>query len=262
MASIRINDTDFYYELHGQGQPLVLIAGYSCDHSYWDLMVPKLKERFQVLVFDNRAAGQSQDQGGAFSLEQMAADTMALLQHLDMHQFHLVGHSMGGAIAQIMAYRYRGYCRKMVLMNSFTHADARSAFVLDGLLTLRKSGVDLDTLITVTMPWFFSTDFLANAENVLLFKEVLRNYPYLQSLEDQERQWAALRVFDSRAWLEEIAIPSLVIAGAEDIVSLPGDSEELVNTILDANLLVLPGAHASPIEQADRAAAAIIDFCK
>lgn len=66
MATAKFNDIEIYYEIYGKGRPLVLISGYTCDHTFWNGMLDKLSQQFQVLVFDNRAIGKSKDEGKLF----------------------------------------------------------------------------------------------------------------------------------------------------------------------------------------------------
>ena len=250
MAMMRINGADIYYELRGQGKPLVLIEGYACDHTFWDLVRPGLETQFQVLVFDNRGSGQTKDAGEPLTLEIMAADTMMLIDALGLVCPHILGHSMGGAIAQIMGRNHADKLGKLILMNSSPHFNYRALFAMESMLTLRKNGVSLDLLIEVSLPWFYSSVFLANPQNVILFKEILGSYPYLQTIGDQERQLKALQAFDSRPWLHEISLPVHVIAAKEDIAVMMSESEQLVAGIAGASLAIIDGGHCSPVEQA------------
>ena len=99
------------------------------------------------------------------------------------------------------------------------------------------------------MPWFFSSNYLAKPENITLFKEMLKNNPYLQSLQDQERQFMALLQFDSQSWLQEIKTPTLAIADTEDIVCLPEESQQLTKNIVNSQFIAIPSGHSSPLEQ-------------
>ena len=106
MPKIQVNDISMYYETHGQGEPLVLISGFSADHSVWSRVVDALKANYQVIVFDNRGAGQTDVPLGPYSIEQMAADVDGLCQQLGIQRAHFVGSSMGGFILQTLDFRY------------------------------------------------------------------------------------------------------------------------------------------------------------
>ena len=249
MATIRINDMDVYYELHGHGTPLVLIAGYTCDHTFWDAMIDELAQMFQILIFDNRGAGQTKDMGASFTLETMVDDTMTLIQQLGIQRPHILGQSMGGVIAQLMAKKYADKINKLIILNSASQINRRTIKALESLLNLRKESISFDLLIETAMPWFFSSNYLAKPENITLFKEMLKNNPYLQSLQDQERQFMALLQFDSQSWLQEIKTPTLAIAATEDIVCLPEESQQLTKNIVNSQFIAIPSGHSSPLEQ-------------
>lgn len=260
MAFINAKGIDIYYELYGEGPPLVLIAGYTGDHSFWRLMQEELAKHFQVCVFDNRAIGQTRDAGIPFSLETMAEDTIALVTQLGLEKPHILGQSMGGAIAQIIARKYPGLIDKLVILNSVAKFNMRSEKVLASLLSLRKAELDFDLFIDTALPWFFTSEYLAQAENIQLFKKALLDNPFPQTVIDQERQFNALLPFDSRAWIHDISSPTLVIAAKDDLIALPAESKALAQGISKSHYVLTPGAHSSPVEQAEQMNQAIISF--
>lgn len=260
MATINVKGVNIYYEIHGQGNPLVLIAGYTCDHTFWGAMLDDLARKFQVLVFDNRAVGQTKDDGALFTLEDMAEDTMTLVQQLGIVQPHILGQSMGGAIAQIIAKKYPDKINKLIVLNSASKFNTRTVKAIESLLNLRKENISLDLLIETGMPWFFSSDYLSNPENIVSFKESIKNNPYPQSVEDQERQCKNIPTFDSHDWINEIKATALVIAAEEDIIVLSAESQQLAKDIPNAQFIIIPGGHSSPLEQPKELNKAIFNF--
>lgn len=260
MAIININDVDIYYELHGQGKPLVLIAGYCCDHTFWSDMLDELAREFQVLIFDNRGIGQTKDNGIAFTLETNADDIIAFLEQLGFEHPHILGQSMGGAIAQIIAKKHPEKMDKLIILNSVAKFGTRANRAMESLLNLRKENIPLDLLIDAGMTWVFSSEYLEEPQNVSTFKESLKNNPYPQSLQDQERQFRTIPTFDSREWLYEIKAATLVIAAEEDILTLPTESRQLAKGIPNARFITVPGGHASPLEQPSKVNEVILEF--
>ena len=136
MPKIKANNATFYYELVGKGQPIILIAGYTCDYSTWQLMMEQLSNHFQVLVFDNRGIGQTTDTNEPLSAELMAEDVIALSEQLHLDKPHIVGQSMGGTIAQTIAAKFPDKINKLCLLttsakwrhakNSFSRFTCRS----------------------------------------------------------------------------------------------------------------------------------------
>ena len=103
MSKIQANGIDVYYEVHGAGDPLLLIAGFACDHTIWSLAVPALAAKYRVVVFDNRGVGQSSGTDIVANIRQMAEDAAGLLDAIGLGPVHVAGHSMGGLIAQELA---------------------------------------------------------------------------------------------------------------------------------------------------------------
>ncbi|HAT8179280.1 TPA: alpha/beta fold hydrolase [Legionella pneumophila] len=260
MATVKINGVDIYYELYGQGKPLVLIAGYCCDHTFWNAMLPELSEEFQVLIFDNRGIGQTKDNGELFTLEAQADDIMAFLDQLGFRYPSILGQSMGGTIAQLIAKNYGKKIDKLIILNSVAKFNTRANRAMESLLNLRKENISFDLLIEAGIPWFFSSEYLAEPKNIATFKENLKNNPYPQSIQDQERQFRTIPPFDSRGWLHEIEVPTLVIAAEEDILTLPAESQQLAKGIPKAQYIKIPGGHSSPLEQPTIVNQAILKF--
>src|SRR4051812_43751026 len=106
MSFIKIKDTEFFYEVTGSGAPLVLISGFTVDHTIWGSVVEQLSKNFSVLTFDNRGAGQSSTPDYEYSIEMMADDAIAIAQQVfGGKKVNVVGQSMGGAIAQTIAHK-------------------------------------------------------------------------------------------------------------------------------------------------------------
>ncbi len=262
MPTIHTNGIDMYYELQGHGQPLVLIAGYTGDHTFWKLMKEELAKQFTVLVFDNRGIGQTKDSGDDFSLELMADDTMALIKTLGIERPHILGQSMGGAIAQLIARNDAQHIDKLIILNSAAKLNIRTMKTLENLFKLREAQISFDLFIDTALPWFFSNSFLAVPDYIMAFKEELLKNPFPQTIKDQERQFKALVPFDSRPWLDDITAETLVIAAEEDIIALPEESKVLAQGLATAQFAMIPGAHSSPVEQAPRVNELVLHFLK
>ena len=108
MPTTTINGVNLYFERHGeQGEPLVLVHGYTGDTTDWRHQVPEFAREYQLLIFDLRGHGKSEapQDRTAYTVDQMADDTEALVTEVGFERYHLLGHSMGGAVAQEIALR-------------------------------------------------------------------------------------------------------------------------------------------------------------
>ncbi len=108
MPFATVNGLKLYYELHGDGgEPLVFVHGFTGDSTDWQHQLDEFSGDYRVLVFDNRGHGQSEapEDREAYTIDAMMDDALKLIAHVGFQQYHLVGHSMGGAVAQEIALR-------------------------------------------------------------------------------------------------------------------------------------------------------------
>src|SRR5437899_2587079 len=115
MPDVSIGDAENYSEEAGQGEPLLLVPGLSGQGSFWSRQVEAFKGDFRVIVHDHRGAGRSTHSNIKYSVEQMADDVLRLMDALKIESAHLVGHSTGGAIGQMLALEHRPRLRSPVL---------------------------------------------------------------------------------------------------------------------------------------------------
>jgi 3-oxoadipate enol-lactonase len=251
MAVARLGGVDLFYEVRGEGRPVVLIAGYTCDHLFWSRIVPALAHKSQVVVFDNRGVGRTKDDGTPLTVELMAGDAAALIEHLKLSRPVVVGQSMGGAIVQTMLARFPHVCGPCVILNSAAAFRTAPMKGLNSLLELRKAGVDLDLLIEASLPWVQGSEWLSNPENIAAFKAAIQYNPFPQSVSDQERQLRAVQQFDARSINQPWPLPATVVTATEDILVMPSEGKTLAEQ-LGATFIEIPGGHGSPIEQPER----------
>src|SRR5262245_22618692 len=129
MPKVPANGIDVYYEAHGAGDPLLLVAGFGCDHTIWSGLVPALAARHRVILFDNRGTGQTS--GAVTGVRQMADDAAGLLDALGPGPAHVAGHSMGGMIAQELALAHPGRVRSLALLSSCARLDDRGRAIIE-----------------------------------------------------------------------------------------------------------------------------------
>lgn len=262
MAMINANRANFYYEIYGKGKPIILIAGYTCDFSSWQMILEGLTKYFQVLVFDNRGIGRTTDDNVALSVKLMAQDVMALADALHLEKPHIVGQSMGGTIAQTIASLYPDKISKLSVLTS--SAKWRQAMLrgLKSLLVMRERDIDFDFIFEATLPWIFGETFLSNAKNINEFKQIILENPYPQSLNDQIRQFRVLDEFNGLAQLKSIKAPTLVAYGIQDLIALPNESKYMASQISQSKLVEFDCGHGIMLEQPQQLTETLIDFLK
>lgn len=254
MPKINANGAEFYYELHGKGQPLILVSGYSCDHFIWLPILQSLSQKFRVLIFNNRGVGQTKDKNEPLSADLCADDVMALANALNLKKPYVAGHSMGGTIVQCIGAKYSPQVGKLAILNSSAKWRQAALKGLYSILLMGKAEVDFGIISDQIASWCFGESFLKDAECVATFKQNMLGNPFPQSIENQERQFKVLVSFDGRKNLEKIKVPTIVISGKQDILSLPYESEFIASHIPNAKLVELDSGHASFADVPDQLA--------
>jgi len=231
MPKIKVNDIAMYYEIHSKGDPIIFIPGFSSDHLIWNPTIEFFKDKYQVILLDNRGSGQTDAPKGPYSLEQMTDDIAAFCQQLSIKHAIFVGNSMGGFIAQMLGRKYPELVRALIITNSTMSVACAFNIYLKAQLELLKANAPLASVIKASLGWVFSYRFLSQPGVMeLLIKMTLEN-PYPFTMTGYEGQLAALEKFNSTSWAHEIKAPTFVIAGDEDLIFLKESVEALANLI-------------------------------
>jgi len=248
MSFVKLGDLNFYYEVFGSGTPLILISGLSCDSSHWNLIRDVLVEKFQVIFIDNRSVGRTDVPDQYYTISDMAGDVVGLLHHLGINKASFIGHSMGGAIAQTIAYKYPSIINKLIISNSFIKIKQRSLIFMRNLAKMYFENYPLNVTVSVNAPWIFSDEYLNQPNVIDDMINYLKSYPYPQSAKGFSQQVEAISQFNSQDWVNKITVPTLVIAGEEDYLT-PLENSKIINSqIINSKLIIQPGAHVPMIE--------------
>jgi 3-oxoadipate enol-lactonase len=213
MPSVDVGDISMYYEISGEGQPLVLIGGLSSDHTLFRYMATQRARDFQVLAFDNRGAGQTSMPDVPYSIPMMADDTIGLMDAVGIERAHLVGISMGGRIAIELAATHPERVDRLVLISTAATGTGR---------------------LRLSVP----ARILGAAARLGLLR---RQHP--QPDFAFQRQLAASVSYDGAGKLPAIKAPTLILHGRNDR-SMPLASAEATSAgIADARIEVFKGGH-------------------
>jgi 3-oxoadipate enol-lactonase len=263
-GTVQANGQQLYYEVHGDGPPLVLLMGIGYDSSLWTLaQVPALSTQFQLVLMDNRDAGRSSRADHLYRIADMADDVAGLLDALGIRRSHLLGLSMGGLIAQEFALRHADRLDRLVLSGTGA-APARSAVdpieIWSWVKTNDPTGAVFGAAQLVSL---FSTPFLRNSDAVRDTVEMLASNPYPMGPEAYARQAKAYLQFDSLDRLDAITAPTLVIVGEQDLLTPPWIAREVADAIPGSQFEVIRGdgsSHVVPIERPDDFNRLVSDF--
>ena len=260
MPKVRANGIDIFYEECGTGDPLLLLAGFACDHADWGKVVPLLASSNRLITVDNRGVGQSSSPEVPYGIREMAEDAAGLLDELGLSCVHVAGHSMGGQIGIELALHHPDRVKSLMLLGSCGKMDARGRAVIEswgGLPGL----VDPETAIRLSLPWIYTSGFYQTPGAIDRVVGHLLNNPFPPSPRGVLQQSRAITSYNALARLGDIKIPSLVLVGREDILSGLPFSQELAQGIPGAGLIVLEKVgHGLLTESPEATAAAMRDF--
>jgi 3-oxoadipate enol-lactonase len=262
MAIAEVNRQRLYYEVHGEGEPLLCVAGLTCDTLVWIPQVQAFSAAYRTVIFDNRDAGQSSMAEGDYAIADMARDALALADHLELDTFHLLGVSMGGMIAQEMAVQAPERVRTLTLSVTMPAGGAYARRVAE-VWGARVAQISHEQHVDELMLLNHSEGFFDNPDMVEFIRTAMLNNPHPQPPEAFARQLAACACHDTRDWLGSLTMPVHVIGGEYDILLPVWKSREIAELIPGSKLTVLPGApHGLSIERAEEFNAAVLDFIR
>lgn len=263
MPIVNLNGINIGYDITGHGEPLLLIMGLAGDSSHWSLQVPVLSQHYQVITFDNRGAGRSDAPDDNYSITIMAQDAASLLDHLNIPAAHVLGFSMGGYIAQQLALNYPTKVKSLILSHSAARSPERTLYLIATLAKMAAEGVSREIRIRATIPWMFSSAFLANEEQLNNLTNLALNPVYPQSKQGYIGQVKAIRQHDIRNAIHQLKMPILLLTSREDLL-IPWQTVQALQTQLpQAQLHILEqGGHCSYIENATHYNQAVLQFLR
>ena len=182
MPKIKVNEIDLYYEESGKGYPLVLISGLGGNCMSWQTVRNILSRHYRVIVFDNRGAGRTTSPAKTYSIIDMADDLNGLLKYLEINKAHVLGHSMGGFIAQEFVFKYPDKTDKLILCSTMEKLSNRNKILFECMYNSWENGLPKDIWFRELYCWVFSQKFFKDEETVEFAVEFAVEYPYQQTL--------------------------------------------------------------------------------
>ncbi|MEE9252757.1 MAG: alpha/beta fold hydrolase [Thermodesulfobacteriota bacterium] len=281
---VNVNGIRLYFEVYGEGEPLLLVEGLGYSTWMWFKQVLDLSSRHRVIVFDNRGVGYSDKPDEEYSIELMASDAAGLLKELEVERAAVLGVSMGGFIAQQLALDYPDVVSGLILVctaqegvkNDGTNAWRMILKTLDIVPGALELAVSLCGKASGNIPLTPFADPVYNMRRALSFgftneyfgshpDEIDRIFKWRlanpQPTYAWKRQFSAGLEFDASERVGEISVPTLVIAGAGDRIIPIESSGRLAEQIPSSQFVQLPDAgHLLFIEQAELFNKAVLDF--
>ncbi len=261
MPVINLHNVNLYYEIHGDGEPLILIPGLGTGAWLWFKQVPAFARFFRTIIFDPHGVGRSDKTSEALTTRTLAATVAELLNALDIEQAHVLGASLGGFVAQEFALGYPQKTIRLVLCCT-SAGGARHIPPPANVLEAYAANFHLNAeerirqnLLLAFAPRYI-TEHAAEVERVIEMRlsGVVPDEVYMN-------QVRAGQAFDAEARVSQIKVPTLVISGDADNIVLVENSDNLAAAIPGAKLVIVQGGgHMFFIEQAETFNAAVLEF--
>lgn len=267
MPFVHANGIRMEYEIAGSGDPLLLIAGLGYDRWMWHKMAPGLAQQFRVITYDNRGVGGTDKPPGPYSADLLADDAAALLAALGIDRAAVMGHSMGGFVAQAFALKYPQRLTRLIL-SATNFGGPRHVPITPAALAvlMDMSGDPLERLrrgiVISTAPGFAA----AHPELIDEWLAYRAAHPidlagYQAQLAIGMGLLAETAAFERR--LPQVRATTLILFGAEDKVVPPANAGLLAAQIPHSRVEILPGAgHFFPLEMPAAANAVIAAFLR
>jgi 3-oxoadipate enol-lactonase len=261
MPFISANSIELYYEIHGSGEPLLLIMGLSHNSLSWKRSLPALAEHFQVILFDNRGTGRSSKPETPYSIELMAEDARAVLDAADVKSAHVYGISMGGMIAQRLALAHPDRVRSLVLgcttPGGANHVQPHPDIAMAMLSRASASPVEA---AWAAVPILYSESFIQNHRDAIA-EDIETRLQIPTPAHGYMLQLQACLAHDTHDELDRITVPTLVIHGDADVLVPFENGLALKERIKEAEFFQVHGAgHLYVTEAQDESNQRVVDF--
>jgi pimeloyl-ACP methyl ester carboxylesterase len=264
MPIVKVGDINICYEIHGEGEALVLIMGYGGSSGQWFRQIPGLSRDYRVVAFDNRGTGRSDKPDVPYTMQMLAQDIAGLLEALAIDAAHIYGVSMGGMIAQEFALRYPEKVISLILGCTVcggahtTPPDAEAMTVLFDMERMKR--LTPEEAARESLPFLCSQEFIDNNPDIVE-QWIAKSVEYVTPVHGYMRQTEAIMGHDAYDRLPQIKAPTLVITGTADRMVPFENSRLLASRIPNAELVILENVgHGFFIEAAEEADKAILDF--
>jgi 3-oxoadipate enol-lactonase len=241
-------DTEIFYTVRGSGAPVVLLHPFPTNHNFWDVCAPHLESRFQLIIPDLRAHGESASGHGAATMDKHAADLAALCDELKLGRAIFAGVSIGGYVLFEFWRQSRERVAALILSNTRAGADSpeQRAAREKSILDVQQRGPT--PFIDATLPKMLGETTLRTRPDRIDAARALMTRMSVQGIA-AALSGLAVRP-DSTATLATINVPALVIAADEDVLTPLPEAELMHNGIPGSKLEVVPRAgHYAALEQ-------------
>jgi 3-oxoadipate enol-lactonase len=240
MPKVLVHGRSIFYKAAGHGPgALVFLSGLGADHRAFARFQREFEAEFRVFTFDMRDVGQSDRVPAAYTTADMADDVAAWLEQVAALPAHLVGHSLGGLVAQEVALRHPERVKSLVLVSTHCAANDWRKALLESWVVLRQQ-LPIGPFTRAVLPWLVAPPLYRHPTQIEGLIQFAERNPWPQESAAFARQAQAAIRHDTRERLDQIGLPCLVLVGERDIVNPLAASAELADRLRSVRLVTLP----------------------
>jgi pimeloyl-ACP methyl ester carboxylesterase len=258
----RVNGINIAHRVQGEGPPLVLVMGYRLNSTAWpEAFIEALARQFTVITLDNRGTGLSDKPVEGYAIANMARDVCGLLDELELSRVHMLGYSMGGAIAQEFVRQFPQRVSSLILCATMC-GGPRAVYAKPSVLSVMRDLDGLSPEEAARRIWkvTYSRGYLERHPEIAE-AQMRREIALPTPLHAADLQFQAFAEFDGSKALSNIRCPTLVLTGDLDELISPQNSRMMAKLIPGAKLMIIPGrGHRVMWEASDECASSISEF--
>ena len=230
MTKIKVNDVELYYEMHGEGEPIIFVHGWMDDCSAWNSQIDFFAKKYNVIAYDHRGHGRSDKPEGGYSIRTLSKDLHALIKELKLEKVTLVGHSMGGMTALLFTLDHPDIVSKLVLVGTTAKMTFSFRFVLWVMLHI----FSYDSFVRGKIKY----NYYEPSEQVI--KAALDRAMETPKYAAYACFTAFTKNYDIRDKVSEIKVPTLIFVGEKDKSTPVAMSQYLNSQIEGSKLHIVP----------------------
>jgi 3-oxoadipate enol-lactonase len=255
MQSFEANGVVTAYRTSGRGAPLVLMHGGEADHAMFDALTRALKDHFAAIAYDQRDSGATRNPAAPYSLADLADDAAALIRGIGYDRAHVMGTSLGGLIAQVLAARHSDVIDRLILSSTWQVNKSPLEVNASAFRTLASYRADTATNAPRIAEFFFPPDCLRDRPELIdIFRGNSRDY-------GQKMRRGAMLAQPVAADLSGFDRPTLLLAGSDDRLIPNAETFAIAQGLKNVETRVIERvAHVSSIQAPERVAEAVIAF--
>jgi pimeloyl-ACP methyl ester carboxylesterase len=248
MPVVRANDIDVYYEVTGEGEPLVLIPYLAADQACYAFQVAEYAKHFTCFTVDLRGAGLTDKPEGTYTTELFADDVAAFMQASGIDRAHVSGLSLGAATGIWLAAKYPERVKSLSLHSAWPATDPYLKAAVEGWQIMAQGlGSVTEMVIKGIFPWCFTPELYATRpEYIDGLADFVRGRP-MPPVDAFLRQSNAVISHDAAAQLRQVQAPTQLTFGRHDSVTSTRFAGPLTSGIKDAELVVFEDCSHAPI---------------